>query len=59
MENALTLIVQKVDAVVCVVRTTFALTLCVWMANALTLLFQKADAVALAIRMTFALTLCI
>jgi len=29
MANALTLCVQKADAVACVVRTTFALTLCV------------------------------
>jgi len=30
MANALTLRVQKADAVACVVRTTFALTLCIW-----------------------------
>ena len=59
MANALTLIVQKADAVVCVVRTTFALTLCVRMANALTLLVRKADAVARVVRMTFALTLSV
>ena len=59
MANALTLHVQKADTVACVVRTTFALTLCVQKRNALTLLFQKADAVAIAVRMTIALTLCV
>jgi len=57
MANALTLRIQKADAVACVVRTTFALTLCVQKRNALTLLVRKADAVASAVRMTFALTL--
>jgi len=36
MANALTLHVQKADDVACVVRTTFALTLCVWKKFALT-----------------------
>jgi len=57
MANALTLRVQKADAVACVVRTTFALTLCVQKRNALTLLVRKADAVASAVRTTIALTL--
>ena len=47
--RALTLLVQKADAMACVVRTTFALTLCVRMANALTLL----------VRTTFALTVSV
>jgi len=59
MANALTLRVQKADAVACVVRKTFALTLCVQKRNALTLLVQKADGVASAVRMTIALTLCV
>jgi len=57
MANALTLRVQKADAVACVVRTTFALTLCVQKRNAVTLLVRKADAAASAVRTTFALTL--
>jgi len=36
MANTLTLRVQKADAVACVVRMTFALTLCVWKKFALT-----------------------
>ena len=56
MANALTILVPKADAVVCVVRTTFALTLRLWMANALRLLVRKADAVACVVRTTFALT---
>ena len=59
MANALTLRVQKADAVACVVRTTFALTLCVQKRNAQTLLVQKADAVACVVQTTFALTLCV
>ena len=59
MANTLTLHVHKADAVACVVRTTFTLTLCVQKRNALTLLIQKADAVASAIRTTIALTICI
>jgi len=59
MANTLTLHIQKADAVACVVRTTFALTLCVQKRNSLTLLVQKADAVASAVRTTIALTLCI
>ena len=59
MANALTLLVQNADAVACVVRTTFALTLCVQMANAVTFLVQKADSVARVVRTTFALTLCV
>ena len=59
MANALTLFVHKADAVACVVRTTFALSLCVQKGNALTLLVPKADAMAGVVRMTFALTLCI
>ena len=52
MANALTLRVLKADAVACVVRTTFALTLCVQKRNALTLLVRKADAVACVVRTT-------
>ena len=59
MANALTLRVQKADTVVCVIWTTFALTLCLPKRNALTLLVRKADAVASAVRMTIALTLCV
>jgi len=59
MANALTVRIQKADAVACVVRTTFALTLCVQKRNALTLLVRMADAVASAIRMTIALTVCV
>ena len=59
MANALTLRIQKADAVACAVRTTFALTLCIQKRNALTLLVQKADTVASAIRTTIALTLCV
>ena len=59
MANALTLLVQKVDAVAYVVRTTFALTRWVQKPNALTLLVRKADAVACVVRTTFAMTLCI
>jgi len=59
MANALTLRVQKADAVACIVLTTFALTLCVQKRNALTLLVRKADAVASAVRTTIALTLCV
>ena len=59
MANALTLRVQKAGAVACVVRTTFALTLCVQKQNALILLVRKADPVASAVRTTIALTLCV
>ena len=59
MANALTILVPKADAVACVVRTTFALTLCVRMANALTLLVQKADTVARVVWTTLALTPCV
>jgi len=59
MANALTLRVQKADAVAYVVRTTFALTICVQKRNAQTLLVRNADAVACVVRMTFAMTLCI
>jgi len=59
MANALTLRVQKADAVARVVRTTFALTLCVRKKFTLTLCVQKADTVACVIRTTFALTLCV
>jgi len=54
-KNALTLLVQKADAVARVVRRTFALTLCVWKKFALTLLARKVDAVAHVVRTTFAL----
>ena len=54
MANALTLRVQKADAVAWVVRTTFALTHCVQKRNTLTLLVRKADAVASAVRTTIA-----
>jgi len=59
MANALTLRFQKADAVACVIRTTFALTLCTQKRNALTPLVRKADAVACVVRTTFALTLCV
>jgi len=59
MANALTLRVQKADTVACIIRTTFALTLCVQKRNALTLLVRKVDAMASAVRTTIALTLCI
>ena len=65
-KNALTLLVQKADAVAHAIRTTFALTICVCKTraasgrkNALTLLVRKADAVTHAVRTTFALTLCV
>jgi len=42
MANALTLHVQKADAVARVVRTIFALTLCIWKKFALTVsVFKK------------------
>ena len=59
MANALTLRAQKADAVVRVVPTTFALTLCVQKRNALTLLVLNADTVASAVRTTITLTLCV
>jgi len=59
MANALTLRVQKADAVACVIRTTFALTLCVQKRNALTLVVRKADTVSCVVQTTFALTLCV
>ena len=59
MANALTLRVQNADAVACVIRKTFALTLCIQKRNALTLLVRKADAMASAVRTTIALTLCV
>jgi len=59
MANALTLRVQKADAVACVVRMTFALTLYVQKRNALTLLVRKADGVASTVRTTIALTHCV
>ena len=59
MANALTLRVQKADAVACVVQMTFALTLCVQKRNAVTLLVRKADTVASTVRTTIALTLCV
>jgi len=57
MANALTLRIQKADAMARVVRTTFALTLCVRMADALTLRVRMADALTLHVRMSDALTL--
>ena len=59
MANALTLSIQKADAMACVVRTTFALTLGVQKRNALTLLIRKADDVAGAVQTTIALILCV
>ena len=68
-QNALTLLVQKADAVARIIHSTYALTLCDRTENALTLLIQnadsmadvvrKADAVARVVRSTFAMTLCI
>jgi len=52
-------LVQKADAVARIIRTTFALTLCIQKGNTLIVLVRKADAVALAILTTFALTLCV
>jgi len=46
MANTLTLRIHKADAVARVVRTTFALTLCVWKKFALTLSLCKKHAVA-------------
>jgi len=46
MANALTLHAQKADAVVCVVRMTFALTLCVQKIFALTVSVCKKRAVS-------------
>ena len=51
--------VQKIDVVVRVVQTIFALTLCVQKGDTLTVLVCKADAKARIVRMTFALTLCV
>jgi len=59
MANALTLRIQKADAVACIVRTTFTLTLCVRKKFALTLCVQKANTVACIVRTTFALTICV
>jgi len=59
MANALTLRIQKADTVARVIRTTFALTLCVWKKFTLTLCVQKADTVACVVRTTFALTICV
>ena len=59
MANALTLRVQKADAVACIVRTTFALTLCVQKRSALRLLVRKSDAVASAVWTTIALTVSV
>jgi len=56
---AKTLLVQKADAVARVVRTTFALTLCVQKGNALTVFVRKADAMARVVRTAFTLTLCV
>jgi len=46
MANALTLLVQKLDAVARVIPTTFALTLCVWKKFALTVSVCKKRAVS-------------
>jgi len=59
MANALTLRVQKADAVARVIPTTFALTLCVRKKFALILCIRKADTVACVVRMTFALTISV
>jgi len=52
-------LVQKIDVVVRVIRTTFALTLCVQKENALTVLAHEVDGVARIICTTYALTLCV
>ena len=53
------LLIQKADAVAYIVRTTFALTLCVQKGNTQTVLVWKADALVRIVRTTFALTLCV